>query len=88
MSQEFSQEFLKEIIKEALTDLPTAKWVAQDQCNGDWFAFEREPYFRTDLMIWFHSKADRETNKLAFVRTTDVMPNNQAYEISKILEKE
>lgn len=83
-----SQEILNQIIKDALNDMPTAKWVAQDQCNGDWFAYETKPYYSQERMMWLRSPIDRKTNSLAFIKKTNLMPNNQAYEISEMLEKE
>lgn len=82
-----SQEILNQIINDALADMPTAKWIAQDQHNGDWFAYETKPYYNQELMMWLRNPIDRKTNSLAFIKKTNLMPNNRAYEISKMLEK-
>ena len=83
-----SQEILNQIINDALNDMPTAKWLAQDQCNGNWFAYVTKPCYSQELMMWLRNPIDRKTNSLAFIKKTDLMPNNRAYEISKMLEKE
>lgn len=72
-----SQELLKQVAKGALCEMPTAKWIAQDPRNGDWFAYESEPKFGEYLT--------RSINEIEFVGTTELVPGNKVYEIHKIL---